>query len=521
MEEGKLQLSPLTLALIDAYQKSILPHQSDVERIRVSRTVSAAAFIIERIRNAVEFREESLLRRAAIERILKRRLVMNDKGENVAGPLIRELIWAKYLPNNSVPTSAVSAVQKVIDSYLLLRNKTLSQAGKNQAHYSVWILETLSCAIEETLSVTKARDAFLSFVYQHLRQNIRLKDANETMENVQIYLAVSKALIKSDRALLRYQLLKLVESETDHPRFSQTMDLIDDYIQAPIGAKLVRFTRRVSPPFLILRDIFDHTENLAERLKSESELKTAIWEMCGLRYQQTGARLRRLAIRSIVYLFLTKMLVALVVEVPVDRAISGEVAIIPLAINTTFPVLLMAFVALLNMPPGKENSERIYKRIRAVLTHVPSAADHKIEFAMRQTVIRPVLTFFFTILYGVVFLAVFAAIVYLLNLLHFSIASQLIFVFFLCVVTFFGYQVHQTANEYRFEEREGLLTPLVDFLILPILRVGQWLSSEITAGVASIFTFIFDFFFEIPLKSFFEILEEWFSFIRSKKEELT
>lgn len=532
MEEVKLTLSPLTKALIEIYYQSKLPTPSGVDKIRVSRTVSAAAFIVERIRNAIEFRDESLMRRAAIERILKRRLVLNERGEGIATHLIRELIWAKYLQNNGVPESMVGKVQAVIEIFLGLQQEVAKLIPRNrQAAMYAWILEVLSCALEETLAVTRERDGFISFVYQHLRTSIQIKDANETMENVQIYLAVSRALVKSDRALLRHELLKLLEPDFELrekkdlgelvSRFSKSIEIIDGYIHQPIGAKLYRYVRRISPPFLILRDILERGGNLASTLSDDTELKTIVWEMCGTRYQQTGKRLRRLAIRSIVYLFLTKMLFALIVEVPVDRAMHGDVALIPLAVNTTFPVLLMAFVALTNSPPGENNTERIYKRIREILVHVPSSSDHKTPFAIRQAVIRPGLTFFFTILYGIIFFIVFGGIIYLLNLAHFTLASQIIFIFFLCVVTFFGYQVHQTANEYRFEEREGLLTPLVDFLVLPILRVGQWLSSEVTAGVASIFTFIFDFFFEIPIKSFLEILEEWFSFIRSKKEELT
>ena len=59
---------------------------------------------------------------------------------------------------------------------------------------------------------------------------------------------------------------------------------------------------------------------------------------------------------------------------------------------------------------------------------------------------------------------------------------------------------------------------LVDFFSLPILRVGQWLSTSISR--INIFIFIFDFIIEAPFKLFLNVLEEWFAFMKEKKEEL-
>ena len=73
-----------------------LEKEEDV--IKVSETVSAAASVYETVRNALEYDEEHLLRRNAIRRILKRRMVDVPSGE-MAQKLLRELIWARYLPN--------------------------------------------------------------------------------------------------------------------------------------------------------------------------------------------------------------------------------------------------------------------------------------------------------------------------------------------------------------------------------------------------------------------------------------
>jgi len=72
-ETEKIALSQYTLALISAL-KSIKPRPrpDDLSKIEVSQTVSFFALVYEKMRNAVEFRDDHLILRAAIERILKR-----------------------------------------------------------------------------------------------------------------------------------------------------------------------------------------------------------------------------------------------------------------------------------------------------------------------------------------------------------------------------------------------------------------------------------------------------------------
>ncbi|MFH1536657.1 MAG: hypothetical protein ABID45_01570, partial [Patescibacteria group bacterium] len=58
----------------------------------------------------------------------------------------------------------------------------------------------------------------------------------------------------------------------------------------------------------------------------------------------------------------------------------------------------------------------------------------------------------------------------------------------------------------------------IDFFSLPILKVGQWIS--LNFAKINIFVFVLDFIIEAPLKLVFEVLEDWFSFVREKKEEI-
>src|SRR3989338_6781621 len=110
-------------SLREIKKKSIDP---DAQTLSVSQTVSFFAILYEKIRNAVEFREEHLIRRAAIERILSRRLALNPNGQTEAENLIRELMWARYIPPDSVTLTEIDHYQAIINRFLELKQRVLS-----------------------------------------------------------------------------------------------------------------------------------------------------------------------------------------------------------------------------------------------------------------------------------------------------------------------------------------------------------------------------------------------------------
>ena len=58
--------------------------------------VGKLAQVYETARNALEYRAQHLVRRAAIERILKRELVFSSGSKRISEILVQELRWARY-----------------------------------------------------------------------------------------------------------------------------------------------------------------------------------------------------------------------------------------------------------------------------------------------------------------------------------------------------------------------------------------------------------------------------------------
>ncbi|MFH0928325.1 MAG: hypothetical protein V1821_02510 [bacterium] len=119
--------------------------------IHVSEAISTAASFYERVRNLVDFRAEHLLRKAAIHRILKRRVLFMGQRDGLAESLVRELIRARHLPNDRVPESRITEVEQILNKYLALID--LLNEGRLALHPETnWLIEMGAVEIEEVFS---------------------------------------------------------------------------------------------------------------------------------------------------------------------------------------------------------------------------------------------------------------------------------------------------------------------------------------------------------------------------------
>jgi len=528
-----IQLSPFTKALsknVKTIKKK--PFIDEQSRITVSNTVSFFALVYERIRNAVEYREEHLIRRAAIERILKRRLTLNPEGKGEAENLLRELLWAKYFATGSLGLIDSENVQKLIDIYVKMRKKlVVGQTGTKKVYYNEFLFDILTCEIEETLDPFEAtkNSLFSFYMYHVLKDKIKVEQVSSAHKDTYFYVAIEKGYAKSDRSYLRYHLFSLShkllkdikDTEIDHfisecPALFARLDRI---IINPVVDRMTKFVRSQLPPFLILFNIINRNLSHTDELLSD---KAKLWEqvdqMCREKYQQTNSRLRITAIRSLIYIFLTKMIFALILEYPLSLYLYNEVSWISIGINSLFPPILMVFIISFVRLPGEENTKRLYNRIINIID-IDTSFESTVSYLIKPPKVRkPMLIFGFTVFYSLTFIITLSLIHAGLSLLSFNLISEIIFIFFVSVVSFFAYRVKQIAKEFKLQEKDGFFSPFFDFFFMPILSIGKFFSNEIAK--LNIFMVIFDFLIEAPFKLIFEVVEEWISFVRARKEEI-
>lgn len=528
-----IKLSKATRALLTTL--SATPTYSpppEGEAYEVSQTVTFLGVMYEKIRNAIEINEEHLIRRHAISRVLRRRLSLNLSGKGEAENLIRELMWGNYIKKRSIGINQVNELQKIIDDYVYLYKEILAtHTIKNTNQLLHIILDLLGCEIEESLSFqnTYRTSAYLYYFYQVLKDKIDINGVTEDDKSTFFYVAAEQALLKNDEVFIRYHLFiinfgplsqlpreKILKVAQNFHVFYRESSRI---LKNPYNEKLTKFAWRQSAPFRVMYQILDK-----EGIDGESLLmhREKLWEevnaVCTSKYNEIAKKLNAAAFRSIIYIFFTKMIIVLLVELPLSQFIFGEVHLLSLGINTLFPPLLMGLLVSFISPPSDDNTKRIYMRLIDIVDTDPSFESSKVIFDVSSKARRPTLLFFFSILYVVIFYLIFTGIYVALDALNFNLLSKVIFMFFASVVAFFGYRIRQAPKEYMLESRNNPLVSVVTFIMLPVIYVGKILSKEI--GRFNLFIILFDTLIEAPFKVFIDIFEEWSRFMKARKDEL-
>lgn len=528
-----IKLSHMAEALVESIsQQKPAPMPLEGEIYEVSQAVSFFGFAYEKARNSIEFNEEHLIRRLAIARVLKRRLALNPEGRNEGENIGRELLWGRYIQQKVLTHSDIDTFQRIIDAYIGLFNdiKSLYKV-RNVENLGNIIIDLMSTEIEEVINKEHSaeKSAELYFFYQTLKNKINIPEVEEDVKDTFFYVATEKAFAKNDIAFITYHLFTLrygqlyKQDSTVRKHIAESFNTfiqdIDTIFANPYDEKLVKFARKQVAPFRILYTLLEDNKNSARSILTNTELlKQKVSEICAAKYEQTGVKLRNAAIRSITYIFLTKMVFVLLFEIPLTQLFYNEIEYISLGMNLLFPPLLMGLIVTFINPPSDKNTERIYNRVVDILDRDPGFETRQTTFAKNSRVKRPVLFAIFTLLYLMLFSLVFGSLYGFLDSIGFNIISKTIFLFFITVVAFFGYRIRQTAKEYVLETQNNIVITFVTFLFLPILYVGKFFSNQVSK--INVFIIFFDYLIEAPFKFFIEIIEEWSKFIKARKEEL-
>lgn len=516
----KRDLSSLALLVMEQFERQ---HDANHERkMTVNPFVSKVASAYEKLRNAMEYREDEVILRSTIERILRRRLLLGGTAKTTAEPLVRELIWARYLPDNTVPESAVTKVEETIDLYLNLRLKVLEKYKIKLSEINEWTYHLMSSSIEHIVNPNMEKQMIGNFMYQVMRDDVTILDDKEQTRDAQVYLAVRRAFARDDLAFLRFHLFQLYFGEvTTHSlahivdSFKEGVKEIETQLSYPRKDRIYTYVKRRAAVFFILEDILrDHKGSLKDILTDEEKVRLAVESACRSRYKSISKKVRTAIVRSFIFILTTKVIFAFAIEGTYEQMVYGSIQWASLAINTTMPPLLMIIVSLFIRTPGEENTRRITAYVKQLLyDESPRLGDQLIVKKQNE---KP--NIIFSALWLSAFLVSFGAIVYVLYNLHFSVVSMGIFLFFITIVSFLAYRISMLAHLYSVGEKQNVLTPFIDFLFVPIIRVGRRLTQSISQ--INILLFLFDFLIETPFKVFFAFVEQWFKFLHEKTEDL-
>lgn len=522
--KSEASLSPLAALVVDAFERKDTPNHE--QKISVNPVVAKFATWYEKFRNAMEYREDEVILRAAIERILRRRLLLGGSGKTAAEPLVREIIWARYLPDNQVPESVVAKVEEIIDLYLALRLKILELHKISQMVVDEWTYQLMSSEIENTLNPNVEKDTLANFMFQVLKEHVRITDDTDETRNAQVYMAVRKSFARDDTAFLRFHLCQLFFGVLERGTLNQiAKDFPEGYreiereLHYPRRERIYAYIKKRAASFLILEDILrEHKHELRQFLSDKEAVERAVLEACDARYKSISSKVKRAIVRSVLFILLTKVVFAFGIEGTYERIVYGEIQWSSLILNMTIPPILMVVVSFFIRTPDKENSKRILSAIKSVLYSENPRLGQPLVVTKAKDTRKPILHGIFSLLWFLAFALSFGGIMSVLTMLHFNPVSQGIFIFFLAIVSFLTYRISLVANIYRVGDKQGLLTPVVDFLFMPVVRVGQRLTQSISQ--INVLLFVFDFIIETPFKIIFGFFEQWFRFLHDKREEI-
>lgn len=507
-------------------QESALP-----DNIAVDAIASKLALLYEKIRTTMDYQEEHLLRRFALERNIRRRIILESFEPKVAQSMVEELIRSGYLPNKAIPQSLVQEIEPIIGKYQYLIDLIHGGVHNSGERRKIlgWLAGIIACEIDLVIVPELRVDALIETLYSIVKNRIKFRGENISIreKNIQLYITIHKELVRSDNAIIAYHLFYLYFpgwSRADRALVEYVASKITSihhgiqlHIDNPIRSKIAKSLRKHIVVFKIFRELVElHREHLIELLANPDFFESEARHVIERNNKSIRRRLRRSSVRAVLYIFITKVALALILEYPYDMYVVRSVNYVALSINILFPPLLMFLLTLTARLPRAQNTKLILDELRDIVYGDPET-NILCELRVRKKQ-GPVYFFFEYLFYMLLYGFIFGVIIYVLSRLHFNLLSGGIFIFFVTAVSFFGSRIRQLTQEYSVEgRRESFSGFVITFFSLPVVRAGHWLSVNMRR--INIFAFVLDFIIEAPFKVLIELIESWFIFLREKRDD--
>ncbi len=510
-----------TIAAIKG-KKTLKYKDSQEAKIKVNESVGQAAFYYEKLRNAIEYQDEHLFLKNAIKRILKRRTYLGAQGNGLA--LLKELVWAKYFENETIPISLAEEIDSILRKYTYFRENAKLNLSKTAS--TDLFVSFAACEIEELLSNSDERDEYMTFCKQIYSQNINLsEELPEDLVDIQIEISIRKVIVKEDWEQLRYKLLsryykswpKVPKNEGQEfiVNFPSYFEQVEKQIIYNKKSPINKYIKKTSPAFnIIYESIHRGTSNFEHNLNSKDGFNALVRSEITRRNDNIRKKVLRGVVRGIFFILLTKLFLAFVIEIPYELKFFGELNYPALITNIALPPVLMMIIGLLIKVPGNKNTQELVRISENIIF------ENKLVLKKLLTLkkVKSKKFLFFDFIYLLMSLSVLGGVIWLLIHFKFNMASIALFYIFVSLVSFLGFRIRSTAKEMEVRpEEDSVISGLYNFILLPFVVIGKFLSDRWSEY--NITLFFWDFIIEAPFKAIIGLFEAWLSFSREKREE--
>ncbi len=515
--------------------------------LHVDELASKVAKFYESIRRIIDWKEEHLIRRTAIERILKRTLISEISGihlisdldpNQIAEPFVLELVRGGYFKNDSIPKSKLFEVQSLLKKYIyILKNNPLAKGVasidiKRRIEFYNWMLSIAACELEELLDPPLRETGLINLMTTSVYRGIKL-DEEERLDKetvyLQTYITVHRTLFNLDSPIISYRVLRYKypdlfdNSDEFLPTFSQkALDIwneLKEDLGHPLGRELFKICERYDVVYRVIGDIFDNLADspslIEKKFPNPVEVERLATEAYNARLKTLKTRLFRSAIYSTLSIFLAGGVSLFIFEVPIAKLFLGRFSPLAMFVDLMIPTALMFVLVAIIKPPKKSNIEKVLVEVKKVIYKEYERNIYEITLRKKKRWLANVI---FVLLY----LAGGIGSLYLVFLV-FEIAnvpwtSLYIDTVNIAIVVSAAMMIRARSKELTIEEEGGFGEFIMDFFSIPLAKIGQWLSVKWREYnfVSVFFTALID----APISSFISLIEGWRAFIKEKKSEI-
>jgi len=507
------------LRKVEAAEGAVQSRLPGEQVLEVNRIIAKAATFYEKIRYLIDYREEHTIRRSAIERILKRRVFIEQQ-THVGTVLLQEIADGQYVSKEDATEDVAAEIDKVVWKFL-----SLIETAKANGKVARRLMSLAATEIDALLSPHEyvVDEATVEAFYKTMKGNVKVPGISDEVINIQLYCAAWRALLAADNERLSYALWILYMPEWRQADFNakniagklnaviaQIHAATENQLQWQLAQKI----KNESIYFHIIRDVVQHNGAAAEQiLNSSSELEEYTRTFLEKKYEKENQRIKSSGIRAVVYLFITKMAVAVAIEVPYEYFFLGAIHYFPLSVNVLFHPLFLFTLTRKVASLDDTNTTAILSGVTAILYE-----GRVRSIRVRNTYAYTRLTFAFATVYLILVLFVFGALIGMLELIGFNPVSIALFLFFLALVSYFAFRIRYQAQRWKVVQNQGTLSLIASVLVIPVVRTGRWLSRSFAS--INVLVIIMDFIIETPFKRLLNFSNQFLVYLREKAEEM-
>jgi len=500
--------------------------------LEVSEVTKKMAEIYEAIRNIVEIREEHLLRRAAIERIIRRQIFVERKKKINAKEVLLELIRAGYLKNNTLPESEVPKFEAKVKLFFPLIEDLEIESSPTIFNFFASILSVEFEKLFDEKFFEKEK-LLANLCFSKLKPLIKSfpKEISQKESDLLLYLSILKVIFKNDEALLKnYLFNSWLKNEIQKGSFSseklknerlKIIEGIEKYLSHPYFPKYQAFVKKYRLCFWLY---FEALEELAILSKSKEEffekagikekILKAVERVYFRKVEEASEKIKRVILRSILFLLFTKIIFTLILEYPYEKYFLKKINYLALIANTLFHPFCLAVFGIFSFKPQSQ-IELIKTSIEEMFFE---KEPKKIVLPSKISSPSGIGNFILKILWSISFVLIWYFIIKVLLIFKFNLISIILFVIFLSLVFYLGWRAQGLRKELILKEKESFLGTLALFFALPIIKLGEWISKKFSKY--NLIIYVLDFLVESPFKLILKFLERWIFYTREKKEEI-